>query len=76
MIELVIFSWVFATAICGYLWIRHALTQKNAKVTHQAETLAMEISFRLLATKDHPDHQWLVTKLHDALTHPKNRADV
>jgi len=34
--------------------------------------LADEISFRLMATKKHPDHQWLIEVLTKALT-PKER---
>ena len=29
----------------------------------QIEKIADEISFRLLATKDHPDYEWLKEKL-------------
>lgn len=32
------------------------------------EKLADEISFRLLATKDHPDYDWLKERLKEALT--------
>tara|TARA_R100001440_G_scaffold11806_1_gene20938 strand:- start:359 stop:478 length:120 start_codon:yes stop_codon:yes gene_type:complete len=31
----------------------------------EVEKLADEISFRLLATKDHPDYKWLLNKLKD-----------
>ena len=73
MIEIVLFSWVVATTTCAWLWIRYALSQRKIRTKARAEALAQEISFRLLATKNHPDYQWLVTKLRDALTHPNHR---
>ncbi len=33
----------------------------------EIEKLADEISFRLLATKDHPEYEWLVKRLEEAL---------
>tara|TARA_B100001059_G_scaffold21461_1_gene17275 strand:- start:413 stop:577 length:165 start_codon:yes stop_codon:yes gene_type:complete len=33
----------------------------------EATKLADEISFRLLATKDHPEYEWLVKRLEEAL---------
>jgi|TARA_R110000796_G_scaffold56990_1_gene131778 hypothetical protein len=33
----------------------------------EATKLADEISFRLLATKDHPEYEWLVKRLEEVL---------
>jgi hypothetical protein len=62
MIEVVIFSWVFAFILCIYLYITHKLEEKKKRL-ERIEILAEEISFRLLATKNHPDHEWLISKL-------------
>jgi len=37
----------------------------EAKKQREATKLADEISFRLLATKNHPEYEWLVKKLEE-----------
>ncbi len=39
----------------------------EAKKQREVTKLADEISFRLLATRNHPDYEWLVKKLEEAL---------
>jgi|TARA_R110002012_G_scaffold109803_2_gene253971 hypothetical protein len=36
----------------------------------ELQKLADEISFRLLATRDHPDYEWLKEKLKEVYTPP------
>ena len=38
----------------------------------KADKLADEISFRLLATKSHPDYEWLKQKLKDYVKRKKH----
>ena len=38
---------------------REVKDHKPVEEFNSAETLADEISFRLLATRDHPDYEWL-----------------
>jgi hypothetical protein len=38
----------------------------------EIEQLAEEISFRLLATRKHPEHQWLIERLNKAFNKNKD----
>ncbi len=40
-------------------------TKKQTEVKKEITDLADEISFRLLATKNHPEYEWLVKKLEE-----------
>lgn len=39
--------------------------KKQTEVKKEITNLADEISFRLLATKNHPEYEWLVKKLEE-----------
>ena len=38
-----------------------------SKSKEEIEQLAEEISFRLLATRKHPEHEWLIKRLNKAI---------
>jgi hypothetical protein len=40
-------------------------TKKQTEVKKEITNLANEISFRLLATKDHPEYEWLIKRLEE-----------
>jgi len=40
-------------------------TKKQTEVKKEITDLANEISFRLLATKDHPEYEWLIKRLEE-----------
>ena len=39
----------------------------------ELEKLAEEISFRLLATKNHPEYQWLINRLDSIINNKPNQ---
>ncbi len=40
-------------------------SKKQIEVKKEITNLANEISFRLLATKDHPEYEWLIKRLEE-----------
>jgi len=40
-------------------------SKKQTEVKKEITDLANEISFRLLATKDHPEYEWLIKRLEE-----------
>jgi hypothetical protein len=43
-----------------YIWPENKITMSEKEIKQLSE----EISFRLLATRKHPEHDWLITKLY------------
>tara|TARA_R100000908_G_C3642479_1_gene78052 strand:+ start:356 stop:532 length:177 start_codon:yes stop_codon:yes gene_type:complete len=43
-------------------------SKKQTEAKKEITDLADEISFRLLATKDHPEYEWLIKRLEEKWT--------
>ena len=50
----------------GYYIGEYWIPNKTKMSKEEIEQLAEEISFRLLATRKHPEHQWLIERLNKA----------